>query len=148
MSEGGSTKKKVLFVCIGNMIRSQMAEGFARDGGSAFLETYSAGVSPSGVVSEEAIAVMQEKGIDISSQYSKGLDDVPVTEMDYIINMSGRDIRSMIAPVPPGTIIDWHVEDPLGRSLRFFRLTRDDLEPRIDEFLRWAWKQDSPGKTG
>jgi len=62
MSDGDSGKKKVLFVCIGNMIRSQIAEGFARHGGSAFIETYSAGVKPAGVVSEEAVTVMREKG--------------------------------------------------------------------------------------
>ena len=106
MDDGGSNKKKILFVCIGNMIRSQMAEGFARDGGSAFMEAFSAGVNPSGVVSEEAAAVMKEKGIDISDQYSKGFDDVPVTDMDFIVNMSGYDISSLIPPVLPGTIIE------------------------------------------
>ena len=148
MNDGGSNKKKVLFVCIGNMNRSQMAEGFARDGGSAFIETFSAGVTPGGVVSEEAVTVMKEKGIDISDQYSKGFDDVPVTDMDYIVNMSGHNIRPLIPPVLPGTIIDWHVEDPLGRSLQYFRKTRDDLEPRINEFLRSLWKGNTPGNAG
>ncbi|MEJ2721619.1 MAG: arsenate reductase ArsC [bacterium] len=146
MSDGGFRKKKVLFVCIGNMIRSQMAEGFARNEGSAFIEAFSAGVNPTGVVSEEAVAVMGEKGIDISGQYSKGLGDVPVTEMDYIVNMSGYDIQPLIPKVPPERIIDWRVEDPLGRSLVFFRETRDNLEPRINEFLRRLWSEDdAPG---
>lgn len=143
MTAEGFRKKKVLFVCIGNMIRSQMAEGFARNGGSAFVDAFSAGVNPTGVVSEEAVAVMGEKGIDISEQYSKGLGDVPVTEMDYIVNMSGYDIRPFIPPVPNGTIIDWRVEDPLGRSLPFFRETRDNLEPRINDFLRRLWGEDT-----
>jgi arsenate reductase len=148
MNNSESSKKKVLFVCVGNMIRSQMAEGFARDGGSAFLDTFSAGVTPTGVVSEEAVAVMKEKGIDISDQYSKGLGDVPIAEMDYIVNMSGYDLNSVLPFDVPGTIVDWQVEDPLGRSLQYFRQTRDHLEPRINEFLRWLWKEDSPDKTG
>ncbi|UCH82826.1 MAG: low molecular weight phosphatase family protein [Candidatus Latescibacterota bacterium] len=145
MKNGNSEKKKVLFVCIGNMIRSQMAEGFAREGGSAFIETFSAGVKPTGVVSEEAVVVMREKGIDISDHRSKGLDDVPVLEMDYIVNMSGYDLKSLVPSAMAGAIIDWHVEDPLGRSLQYFRETRDNLEPRINEFLRQLWQDKIPG---
>ena len=81
------SRQKVLFVCFGNMIRSQMAEGFAREFGDAFLDVYSAGVSPMGVVSEEAIQVMGEKGIDISGHRSKGLTEVPLSEMDYVISL-------------------------------------------------------------
>ena len=78
-------KKKILFVCFGNMIRSQMAEGFGREHGSDVLEVFSAGLQPTGVVSEDAIVAMEEKGIDIKQQSSKGLDDVPLGDMDFAV---------------------------------------------------------------
>ncbi len=135
----GSGKKKVLFVCVGNMIRSQMAEGFARRHGSAFVEPYSAGIRHTGHVSEEAVDMMREKGIDIGRQHSKGLDDVPLEEMDYIVNMSGYPNESVF----PGSLgamwVTWDVPDPLGGGLDRFRRTRDDIEAKVDQLLRGIW---------
>jgi arsenate reductase len=68
MTPPGSRKTKVLFVCIGNMCRSPMAEGFARDKGADVVESYSAGLHPTGVVSEDAILMMEEHGVDITRQ--------------------------------------------------------------------------------
>ena len=70
--------KKVLFVCIENSCRSQMAEGFARNLGEGIIEAYSSGSRPSGKINPEAIRVMQELGIDILSQRSKGFEQLPV----------------------------------------------------------------------
>ncbi|UCG52478.1 MAG: arsenate reductase ArsC [Candidatus Latescibacterota bacterium] len=143
MSENPIRKKKVLFVCIGNMIRSQMAEGFARDGGSAFVETYSAGLRHTGALSEEAVLVMREKGIDINGQYSKGLDDTAIGEMDYIVNMSGFDLDSFLPISIPATIIEWDIEDPLGQTLGYFRKTRDEIETKVNDLLRRIWSEDN-----
>jgi arsenate reductase (thioredoxin) len=141
-----SGKKKVLFVCIGNMIRSQMAEGFARHGGSAFIDAYSAGVRHTGTVSEEAAHVMHEKGIDIQRQRSKGLDEVPLQEMDYIVNMSGYANESVFPAALPATFISWKIGDPLGGSIAQFRTVRDEIGVRVDELLRRIWREGSGQK--
>ncbi len=135
-----NTKTKVLFVCIGNMIRSQMAEGFARHAGSAFTTVFSAGVAHTGVVSEEATVVMGEKGIDIHRQYSKGLSDVPIGEMDYIVNISGYPNEKVFPAALPAKIIIWRIDDPLGESVDRFRITRDIIEGKVEEFLRQLWQ--------
>jgi arsenate reductase len=144
----GSGKVKVLFVCVGNMVRSQMAEGFARSRGSAFMEIYSAGVRHTGEMSHEAMLVMSEKGIDISRQYSKGLADVPIGEMDYIVNMSAYSNDAAFPAALPATIITWEVSDPLGGSLDRFRRTRDLIEAKVEEFMRMIWAGGSPKKEG
>lgn len=132
-------KTKVLFVCIGNMIRSQMAEGFARHLGSAFVEAYSAGVRHTGVVSEEAVLVMAEKGIDIKEHHSKGLSDVPLAEMDYIVNMSGYPNEAVFPPGLRATVVAWQVGDPLGGGVERFRRARDFIESQVEGFLREIW---------
>jgi arsenate reductase len=139
----GSGKTRVLFVCVGNMIRSQMAEGFARRHGGAFIEVYSAGIRHTGHVSEDAIELMAEKGIDIGSQRSKGLGDVPLGEMDYIVNMSGYP-NEAVFPNPLGaTFVTWDVPDPLGGSMDRFRRARYDIEARVDQLLRRIWSEGS-----
>ncbi len=144
----GSGKVKVLFVCVGNMVRSQMAEGFARSTGSAFTEIYSAGVRHTGEMSDEAMLVMSEKGIDISGQYSKGLDDVPLGEMDYIVNMSGYPNDVAFPAAPPARIITWDVSDPLGGSMDRFRRTRDLIETKVEDLMRALWAEGPPKKDG
>lgn len=143
-----SGKKKVLFVCYANMIRSQMAEGFARQMGGAFLEIYSAGIHPTGIVSAEAKAVMEEKGIDLSEQRSKGLDAVPVAEMDYIVNLSGYPSDVICPPSFGGEALEWRIGDPVGRPMDYYRSTRDMIEERVQDFVRKVWKQSSTREGG
>ena len=133
-------KKKVLFVCYGNMIRSQMAEGLARDLAGALLDVYSAGLRPIGVVSEEAVSVMEEKGIDITGQFSKGLGDVPLDDMDYVVSLSNRPAKSFLPPEFAGEALDWVTEDPLGQPIEFYRKTRDELESRVKKFVEELWQ--------
>lgn len=143
-----SRKKKVLFVCIGNMIRSQIAEGFARRHGSAFVEPYSAGIRHTGYVSEEAIHVMAEKGIDIGKQRSKGLADVPLEEMDVVVNMSGYPNEKVFPNGLGATFVRWDVPDPLGGSFDRFRRTRDAIEGMVDELLRGMWSDSADEPRG
>jgi arsenate reductase len=144
----GSRKKKVLFVCVGNMIRSQIAEGFARRHGSAFVEAYSAGLRHTGYVSEEALHVMEEKGIDIGAHHSKGLADVPLEEMDYIVNLSGHSNDKVFPNGLGATFVSWEVPDPLGGGVDRFRRTRDAIERMVDDLLRRIWSESANEPRG
>src|SRR5690242_14850792 len=77
----------ILFVCIGNACRSQMAEAFARRLGGARFRVWSAGLHPLGRITEDTRAVLEEKHLPISNQYSKGLEEVPLEQMDVVVTM-------------------------------------------------------------
>jgi arsenate reductase len=124
--------KKVLFVCIENSCRSQMAEGFAKKWGQGKIEVFSAGSNPSGKVDKMAIKVMKEKGIDISGQKSKGFDDLKEKKFDYVITMGCGDVCPF---VPAKERIEWDVSDPKGKSIETFRNTRNVIEREIRQFI-------------
>jgi arsenate reductase (thioredoxin) len=128
-------KTKVLFVCIGNMCRSPMAEGFAHTFGGDILDVYSAGTHATGVVSEDSIELMRELKIDISQAVSNGLDAVPVGEMDVVVSMAPVRARALVPPGFPGQTIDWKVEDPVGKSLAVFRRVRDQLQVLVKQLV-------------
>jgi arsenate reductase (thioredoxin) len=134
-------KYKVLFVCVGNMCRSQMAEGFARQIASDFVEPYSAGTNPAGQVSLDAIAVMDEMDIDISRQHSKGLDAVPVGEMDFVVTMGCCSADSICPLNYVGGKVDWEIEDPVGRPREVFLRVRDTIEGKVKKLLEEIWKE-------
>jgi arsenate reductase len=143
-------KTRVLFVCIGNMCRSPMAEGFARVWGDGFVESYSAGTHPTGVVSEASIDMMREVTIDISGQRSKGLEQVPLDEMDVIVSMAPRPAAKMAPPDFRGRLIDWAVDDPLGGGDAKFRRVRDEIGARVRELLdeiRLAHSSSTPDRA-
>jgi len=126
---------KVLFVCIGNMCRSPMAEGFARAWGDGRVDAYSAGTSPSGHVSNDSIETMQELGIDISGQSSKGIDAVPIDEIDVVVNMSRLPASTFLPKTYRGRVIEWSVADPLGSPLPEYRRTRDRIAGLVRALL-------------
>ncbi len=121
-------KKSVLFVCVENSCRSQMAEGLVKKMGNTLLEAYSAGSSPSGMVNEKAIEVMKEEGIDISKNRSKGFDELSVKNFDAVITLGCKDICPFI---PADNHIEWLIIDPKGKNIDFFKKTRDQLKERI-----------------
>jgi len=130
-------RTKIIFVCVGNSCRSQMAEGFARYHAKRMgldIEVRSAGTHPAGYVHPDAIAVMREKGIDITDQYSKGFDPDELQEFDYIIAMGCLD-----SPFCPagfrGVSEDWGIPDPIGRGLEFYQKVRDMIEERVLQLL-------------
>lgn len=123
-------KKKILFACIGNCCRSQMSEGFAKKIAGDKFDIYSAGSHPARYVHPDAIAGMKELGIDISSQYSKGFNQVP-KDPDYVITMGCGEECPLVAAKERQ---DWQIPDPIGRGIEFFREVRDDLRSRIEEF--------------
>lgn len=130
MSEG---KMKLLFVCVENARRSQMAEGFANAFGQGRLEVYSAGSRPSFQVDPLAIEVMKEKGIDLSARRPKGLNDLPPVEMDYLVTMGCEETCPAI---PAKKIIEWEIPDPKGKSIGVFRQVRDLIENKVTALLQ------------
>ena len=132
--------EKVLFICTGNSIRSQMAEGLLRALGGEKWKVQSAGTISS-YVHPLAIRVMEEIGIDISQQTSKSLDKFLNETFDYIITLCDNAAAS--CPVFPGQgkRLHWPIEDPIGaigsteERLVLFRRTRNEIKKRIEEFL-------------
>jgi arsenate reductase len=128
-------KTRIVFICIGNMCRSPMAEGFARHLGGDLVEVYSAGTHPTGVVSEDSIYMMDEIDIDISHQRSNSLKSVPLEEMDIAVSMAPDSAASLMPPGFKGRAIDWMVVDPISSSLKTFRRVRDEIEALVRELL-------------
>ncbi len=124
-------KKRVLFVCVGNCCRSQMAEGFAAQYGSDVLVAESAGLVPAGVVVDETVRTMAERNIDISGQYSKGLRIDETGDYDLIVNMSGRKLPDAVrAPV-----VSWAVPDPIGQSREVYTRVCDQIEALVLQLI-------------
>ncbi|HLD75327.1 MAG TPA: arsenate reductase ArsC [Bdellovibrionota bacterium] len=134
--------KKIAFICTGNSCRSQMAEGFAHKLLGEKWEVYSAGVSPLGKIQPLTYDVMKEVGIDISLQYSKGLEEIPMKEVDYFITLCGS--AKDHCPVLSSHIKKehWPIEDPFQWSsdteklLNKYREARDDIKKRIERFIK------------
>jgi protein-tyrosine-phosphatase len=122
----------LLFVCIENSNRSQMAEGFARTLGRGRIAAFSAGSRPSGQVNPRAIQFMKEKGIDLTLQRSKGLDDLPRVRWDYIVTMGCGDACPTLPAVHR---LDWELPDPKHLSDDEFRAVRDRIEGLISDLL-------------
>jgi arsenate reductase len=125
-------KKSILFACVGNCCRSQMAEGFARKLAGDRFDIYSAGSRQAGFIHSDAIAVMKEVGIDISSQYSKGFDQLPVKEFDYFVTMGCGESCPVVATRKR---IDWQIEDAFGQPIEGLRRIRDTIKQKIEDFL-------------
>lgn len=121
----------MLFVCVGNCCRSQMAEGFAVHYGGDVLIAESAGLAPAGVVVDETVRSMAEKNIDISGQYSKPLRVEQTGEYDLIVNMSGFGLPDGVrAPVAA-----WAVPDPIGQSDQVYEEVRDQIEELVLQLI-------------
>src|SRR4030067_1138059 len=102
-------RANLLFVCIENSNRSQMAEGFARRLGRDRVTAFSAGSRPSGQINPRAVEFMKEKGIDLTVQLSKGLDDLPKVRWDYIVTMGCGDACPTL---PAKHRLDWELPTP------------------------------------
>ena len=122
----------LLFVCIENSNRSQMAEGFARAIGGERVNAFSAGSRPSGVVNERAIRFMREKGIELDAQSSKGLDDLPPLEWDCIVTMGCGDACPLL---PAKRRLDWDLPDPRNLDDDECRAVRDRIESHIRDLI-------------
>jgi len=119
---------KIVFVCVENARRSQMAQGFAETFGKGRVEVYSAGSRPSSQIDPLVIEVMKEKGIDLSSKKPKGLNDLPPVEMDYLVTMGCEETCPAVLAKK---IIEWEIPDPKGKSINVFREVRNVIENRV-----------------
>jgi arsenate reductase (thioredoxin) len=132
-------KKRVLFICTGNVARSQMAEGLLRAMAGNRVEVFSGGLVPS-YVRPNAIAVMKEAGIDISHHRSKSMNEFIDTEFDFVVTVC--DHAAQYCPTFPGGAkrIHWSIKDPVvigddEAQLEAFRAARDDMQERIEAFV-------------
>lgn len=127
------TVPELLFVCVHNAGRSQMAAALAAHLAPGRVHVRSAGSSPTGTVNPLAIEVLAERGIELTDPYPKPLSDSFLHAADVIVTMGCGDT----CPVFPGKrYLDWDVEDPDGKTLEQVRDIRDDLQARVTTLLR------------
>jgi len=124
--------KRVLFVCVENSNRSQMAEAFARIHGGDKIEAYSAGSRPSGKINPKAIAAMKEIGYDLSTHRSKSLSEIPDIEFDFVATMGCGDECPFVRATRRE---DWDIPDPKDLSPEEFRGVRDLIKTKVKEAL-------------
>jgi protein-tyrosine-phosphatase len=124
--------KTVLFVCVENSNRSQMAEAFARMHGAGRVEAASAGSRPSGMVNPKAVAAMKELGYDLTEHRSKGLDDFNGRNIDVAVTMGCGDECPLVLA---GQRVDWKIPDPRDMTPEEFRGVRDLIERKVKDLL-------------
>lgn len=122
----------VLFLCVHNAGRSQMAAGFMRQLSGGRVEVFSGGSDPAGSINPVVVAAMAEKGVDISNQQPKPWTDERLRTADVVVTMGCGDT----CPVIPGKrYLDWMLDDPSGKTLEDVRVIRDDIENRVESLL-------------
>ena len=124
--------KNVLFVCIENSCRSQMAEAFGNMYGQEVIKAYSSGSRPSGRVNPRAIASMEEIGYDLSVHDSKGLDEIPDIEYDLVVTMGCGDECPVIRARARQ---DWDIPDPKNMNARNFAKVRDLIRDKVQDLI-------------
>ena len=122
---------RILFVCVGNSARSQMAEAFCRELGHG-VECASAGSEPAPNVQHDAVAVLGEVGLDISKAKPKGLDAVLPGKWDYVVTM-GCEVGCPF--VPGAKVVSWDIPDPKGMPIAEYRRVRDIIRAEVEKLL-------------
>jgi arsenate reductase len=123
-SSKSDERKKILFVCIGNSCRSQMAEAFARLYGSDVLVPASAGLMPAPQVAPDTARAMLEKNIDMRNHFPKHMRQLGRGRFDLVVNMSGAEL----GPIPGARVVEWAVADPIRESFERHCEIRDEIE--------------------
>ena len=127
-----SAKKTIMFVCVHNAGRSQMAAGFMRELGGERVEVLSAGSAPKDSINPIAVEAMLELGIDIANQKPKILTPEAVQQSDVVITMGCGDA----CPYYPGKRYeDWKLDDPAGQGIDPVRIIRDEIKARVEALL-------------
>jgi arsenate reductase len=118
-----SAKKRVLFVCVGNSCRSQMAEAFARAYGADIMEAQSAGVNPATFIAPLTRQTLGERNLNIDDHFPKGMDLMRHQPFDVVVNMSGVPVG-----LPGARVIEWVVPDPIGQKESYYRTVATQIE--------------------
>ena len=126
-------RRRVVFVCVENSNRSQMAEAFARIHGSEQIEACSAGSRPSGKINSKAVAAMKELGYDLSTHTSKGLEGFNGQEFDVAVTMGCGDECPLVLAKRRE---DWQIPDPRELPPEAFRNVRDLIETKVKDLLK------------
>ncbi|OLA97313.1 MAG: low molecular weight phosphatase family protein [Verrucomicrobia bacterium 13_2_20CM_55_10] len=124
--------RRLLFACVENSNRSQIAEAFARIHGGENIEAYSAGSQPSGEVNQKAIAAMREVGYDLSKHKSKSLEDIPQVEYDFVATMGCGDACPFVRAKQRE---NWQIPDPKNLPPAGFNEVRDLIEQKVRDAL-------------
>jgi arsenate reductase len=128
-------KNTILFVCIENAGRSQMAEGFFRKYAPDGYEPISAGTKPTSQINPLAIQVMNEVGIDISRQKPKDITEDMIRNSTKIVNMGCMDDKSFCPTIFIPNVVEWGIEDPKGKPIEKVGEIRDDIEQRVKQLV-------------
>jgi arsenate reductase len=126
LARPAGAKKRVLFVCIGNSCRSQMAEAFARAYGADTVIASSAGVSPASTIAPLTTKVLIEKNIPIGDQFPKGLEMAQREPFDVVVNMSGLPLA-----LEAQRVVNWRVQDPIGHDEGVYRHVAAQIEEMV-----------------
>ena len=125
-------KKNILFVCVENSNRSQVAQAFALMKGRDSVNTFSAGSRPSGVINPRAIAAMKELGYDLTTHKSKSLSEIPDLEYEYAITMGCGDDCPFVKAKHRE---DWEIPDPKNMNEEEYRMIRSLIEEKVSALL-------------
>ncbi len=136
--------RRVLFVCLGNSCRSQMAEGFARHLGAGVWEVESAGLMPATIIAPPVREVMAEKNVDLGGQFPKPIEWMRLRTFDVVVNMSGYPLPETFA----GPARHWQVDDPIGQSGKVYRRVRDRIERLVRDLLEEIRAESAPRPGG
>lgn len=126
--------KAILFVCVENVARSQMAEAFFKKHAPSSYHAYSAGTNPGTTINPLVFEVMKEIGIDLTKQKPKKLSEDMMLNCSKTINMGCMD-KDACPALFTKNIVDWKIDDPKGKSVEEIRKIRDDIESKIKELV-------------
>ena len=138
-----AAQKKVLFVCMGNCVRSQMAEAIARHVASDIIIAESAGLNPLGFIDKTVCAVLTQRKISYEGQYSKGLHSHKLGKPDLVINMSGVSGQKYFAQ---HEFEDWAIRDPFGEDVSSHEEVFSDILRRIEDLACRLRSPELPGE--
>jgi arsenate reductase len=134
----------ILFICIANTCRSPMAEAIARAIGGGKVEALSAGLSPTGLVASQSVATLRELGYPAEGLRSKGLDEVPLDDIDVVVSLIGGDGLRFLPPGLSARLESWSIRDPYGDDEDVYLAVARDLERRIRSLLNELFDTELP----
>lgn len=132
----------VLFVCVGNSCRSQMAEAFARAYGKDVMKVESAGLASASAISALTHDVMREKNIQLTGHYPKPIAMCRDKSYDVIVNISGSRLPVWLK----GQTLDWKIDDPIGENAEVFRRVRDEIENQVMQLILRMRASNAPAR--